>query len=174
MQNVGYHLQYLPQKCLSLISWTTGSSSMQTQVQSQSRRTLGRIDHCHQWLCTIQNSFLQQLWEAWQLFLFSQCLPINFAGQEQLYRTFVGSHISVHVPPFWQGLFLQQPFTHVTSPSHEVAWCFQKLIKQFFFNFSFIQNNWSEQRKNVFEKAPLALYTVFFKIQTLNSMALIP
>ena len=61
IQNVRYHLQYLPQKCLSLISWTTGSSSMQTQVQSQSRRTLGRIDCCHQWLCTIQNSFLQQL-----------------------------------------------------------------------------------------------------------------
>ena len=61
IQNVRYHLQYLPQKCLSLISWTTGSSSMQTQAQSQSRRTLGRIDHCHQWLCTIQNSFLQQL-----------------------------------------------------------------------------------------------------------------
>ena len=61
VQNVRYHLQYLPQKCLSLISWTTGSSSMQTQVQSQSRKTLGRIDHCHQWLGTIQNSFLQQL-----------------------------------------------------------------------------------------------------------------
>ena len=61
IQNLRFHLQYLPQKCLSLISWTTGSSSMQTQVQSQSHRTLERIDHCHQWLCTIQNPFLQQL-----------------------------------------------------------------------------------------------------------------
>ena len=53
----------------------------------------------------------------------SQCFPENATGQEQLYRTLVGSQISVQVPPLRHGLLLQQPLVHVTSPTQDVSLC---------------------------------------------------
>ena len=117
-----------------------GQTEWLNQVPSEIRLWVKVTEHCEGLIATISD-FVQSRWVKAGCFvilttsrLSLAMFPKNNSGQEQLYRTLVGSQISVQVPPLRHRLFLQQSLPHVTSPTHgtiSLLICWNSLIRKY-------------------------------------------